>query len=176
MDCEVTSMRNVLRILIATLSLLSACTQTEGQCWYDGPNNGNIGAGGGPIVSGGGGFGDAPPKPQDAANPVPPDCEMVPDTHCNEKCLADYESAAAKCGGIDDDGQRKTCQDAAFASYKSCRNYCQSTQGQWDDKCWDDYQDDNNACGKMKDGPEKAKCRQVAGERYGDCKQKCKNQ
>jgi hypothetical protein len=49
---------------------------------------------------------------------------IEPQGPCNEKCLADYEAAAGECGKIQDDAQRRTCQDSAHASYQSCRGSC----------------------------------------------------
>jgi hypothetical protein len=79
----------------------------------------------GPLDGDGvGGFGDVPPRqPQDATNP-PPECNIATQSPCNEKCLADYESAAIVCGKIENEAQRKTCQDSAHASYKGCQGNC----------------------------------------------------
>jgi len=55
-------------------------------------------------------------------------CIMPPQSSCYAKCDADYEKAAVVCGKIADAGQRKTCQDSAYANYKSCRQNCASAQ------------------------------------------------
>ena len=61
---------------IVLVSLLSACTYTDGQCWLRSDDSGGTGAGGGVIVPpyGGGDYGEVPPTPQDAADSIPPDC------------------------------------------------------------------------------------------------------
>ena len=166
-------MNSAIGIAVVSLVALSSCTQTEGQCWHDDQGMGSVGAGGAPIVPGGGGNGDVAPSPQDATNPVPPDCEIVPDSYCAQKCLTDYENAAANCGMISDSALRRSCQDAAYAAYKGCKERCLTAEGKWEDKCYDDYEADHKKCDKMKDGPEKAKCRQAAGERLGNCNAEC---
>jgi hypothetical protein len=59
-----------------------------------------------------------------AANP----CIMPPENACYAKCDADYENAAAACGKIAGAAQRTTCQDNAYANYKSCRANCYGAQ------------------------------------------------
>lgn len=70
----------------------------------------------------GGGWAAPPRQPQDAP---PPDCLSVPQTPCEEKCLSDYKTAAGTCGNIENEAQRNTCRDTAYASYKTCRANCQ---------------------------------------------------
>lgn len=81
--------RNVARLVAAVLVVaaflgFAACNYTEGQCYRreDIEGSGTDGVGGGPIVPGWGGFGDAPPEPQDATDPPPLDCNKTeqPDT------------------------------------------------------------------------------------------------
>src|SRR5262249_13309324 len=75
------------------------------------------------IGDGVGGRWSAPPRqPQDAP---PPDCLSVPGSPCEEKCLDDYKTAAGACGNIENQAQRSTCQDGAYANYKNCRGNCQ---------------------------------------------------
>jgi hypothetical protein len=115
-----------------------------------------------PGASGTGGSGGAPPLPLcasdedagSAANPciLPPlplcdsnggadaaanPCIMPPENACYAKCDADYENAAAACGKIADAVQRTTCQDNAYANYKSCRQNCYSAQK----SCLDMFED-----------------------------------
>ncbi len=61
---------------IVLVSLLSACTYTDGQCWLRSDDNGGTGAGGGVIVPpyGGGDYGEVPPRPQGAGDSTSPDC------------------------------------------------------------------------------------------------------
>lgn len=67
-------MRKLWWIAGLAVSVLITCNYDEGECWIEGQGNGSVGAGGGPILPGAGGFGDVPPEPQDAADP-PPDCD-----------------------------------------------------------------------------------------------------
>lgn len=116
-------------IAASFVGLATGCNYTDGQCYARGQGGLASGAGGQPVVVGGpGGFGDVPPPPQGADEPTPPDCNIVPQTPCYEKCLADYEASAGKCGEIANEAQKKTCQDAAYAAYKACRDSCQQQQ------------------------------------------------
>ncbi|MEO5729100.1 MAG: hypothetical protein ABI134_09490 [Byssovorax sp.] len=110
--------------LLAML-VIGCNTVSPDECW---PNtSGGIGGSGTiPIGAGvgatSGDFLEPPRGPlddSDAANPC-----ITPPTPCHEKCLADYEVEATKCGQIGDGAQRKTCQEGAYASYKSCRENC----------------------------------------------------
>lgn len=79
-------------------------------------------------------------------------CEITTPSPCEEKCAADYDAAALKCGNIADDAQRKTCQDNAYTAYKECKASC---VGASTPECDDKYQD----C--MDNGP--SSCRAVSG-------------
>ncbi|MEO7327974.1 MAG: hypothetical protein ABI193_05315, partial [Minicystis sp.] len=95
-------MRKFLWLLALVVPGFSACNYTVGECYPREQGNGSAGAEGPVIVqSGAGGFGDAPPKqPQDDGRIPAPDCNIVPGSPCEEKCLADYENVAAGCGRI----------------------------------------------------------------------------
>jgi hypothetical protein len=82
-----------------------------------------------------GGFGDVPPEPQAATDPPPPDCNIVADSQCNEKCLADYVEAATICGKKEDAALRKTCDNNAYAVYKSCRDNCTQKENDCKERC-----------------------------------------
>lgn len=139
MECEVSWTRSLLWVAAIAISGFTACNYTEGECHPRGQGGGSAGVGGGVIVpAGAGGFGEVPPKPQDATDPPPPDCNIATQSPCNEKCLADYEAAAAECGKIENDSLRTTCQDGALASYEICRDNCQQVANQ---ECDDKYQD-----------------------------------
>jgi hypothetical protein len=60
------------------------------------------------------------------------------DRRRDEKCNTDYENAAIECSKNENDAQRKTCQDGAYAAYRSCHDNCQRTSNS---KCDDKYQD-----------------------------------
>ena len=55
--------------------------------------------------------------PASAGNPVP----LSP---CVAKCDMDYEAEAAQCGKIEDDTERRKCQDDAHGTYTTCREGC----------------------------------------------------
>ena len=162
------------------MSVLTACNYTEGQCWIDGESAGSVGAGGGPLVPGWGGFGDVPPEPQGAGDPLPPDCNIVKDTPCNEKCLADYVAAAEKCTEFkDDEAQKKTCDEAAFARYASCRENCAKAKNddleKCKDKCDEKATEEHKLCDPIEDKKQKAKCRQAAEEHRSTCYMACED-
>lgn len=154
-------------LVLCSLYLIPACTQTEGQCWHEDQAAGNIGAGGGaPIVTGVGGFGDVAPGPQDVGDPMPPDCETVPGTECDQKCLTDYEAASEKCAGILDDAQRTVCQQSAYVAYKTCRTGCQQALNKCKDLCDKVY---NKCMDRCKDD----KCRKECFDDYVECLRDC---
>lgn len=169
-------MNSAVRCVPAVLGLLSSCTQTEGQCWHDDQTAGNVGAGGAPIVTGLGGAGDVPPGPQDAAQPIPPDCELVPGSECDQSCLAEYDAASVRCSTIQDDAQRRVCQEAAHVAYRACEAGCQKVDDCMEvckdacDKDWERCRDDcprgNKTC--------LAECTEELARCYKRCKEKCK--
>jgi len=163
-------MRRMLRIAGVAICVLTACNYTEGQCWIDGESAGSVGAGGGPLVPGWGGFGDVPPEPQGAGDPPPPDCNIVKDTPCKEKCLADYVAAAEKCTELkDNEAQKRTCDEAAFARYSSCRDDCVKQENDCK-KCKLDCDAEHDEChAQCKDAGCHAKC----NEAYGKCLKQC---
>lgn len=129
------------------LSAMAACNYTEGECYPRGQVPGDIGSGaGGDVIlpSGAGGLGDAPPEPQNADDPPTPDCNIATQSPCYEKCLADYEEAAANCTKITSVQERQQCNDNAYSAYKNCRESCQEKANQ---ECDDKYQNciDNGA-------------------------------
>lgn len=147
----------MLRAFFLTASLFAlatSCNYTDGQCYARGQGGLASGAGGQPVVVGGpGGLGDIPGAPQGADEPTPPDCNIATQSPCYEKCLEDYEAAATKCGTVPEEAPRKTCQEVAYAGYKSCRDGCERTANQ---DCDEKYQDcvDNGpkACLKKEAG------------------------
>jgi hypothetical protein len=109
--------------------LVTGCnTVSPDECW---PNTSGGFGGSGTIPIGAGAFatsGDflSPPRgPLDYGGDANP-CIMPP-TPCHEKCLADYEVEATKCGQRENEAQHKTCAEGAYASYKSCRENCQQS-------------------------------------------------
>lgn len=68
-------MRSLVWIAFVTATLLSSCNYDEGACWSPAEDDGQTGVGGGPIVPGGGGFGETSPEPTpQGAEPSPPNC------------------------------------------------------------------------------------------------------
>jgi hypothetical protein len=113
--------------VIVILPIFAACNRTVGECWPVGQGDQNGGVGSGPVIASGGtgDNGDSPPNPNDFKIPEA-DCNIAEQSPCTEKCLASYESAATTCGKIQDDPQRKTCQEGAYAGYKTCKGNCQN--------------------------------------------------
>lgn len=73
------SMKGLLKVTLFAIFGLTACNYTDGPCYWreDIEGAGSDGAGGGPVGPGWGGYGDAPPEPQDATDPPSFDCNMV---------------------------------------------------------------------------------------------------
>jgi hypothetical protein len=169
MECEMKAARSVLWIAAIPISLLTACSYIDGQCW-PASEDGQGGGTGGPIVpAGAGGFGDVPPKPQEASDPPPPDCNIVEDTPCNKKCLTDYEDEAANCAKIQNEAQRTTCQEGAYTRYKGCRENCQQ-QSDHKEKC---KQRCDKTYDKCMDGCKDHKCRDQCFKDYQECLMDC---
>lgn len=81
------------------------------------------GAGGDfPPIGVGGTDGDANPRPQAAG--VPPDCNMIPETPCYEKCVSDWDLSAAICARIKNESDRWNCMNLAYQDYNRCRELC----------------------------------------------------
>ena len=107
------------------LPSFAACNRTVGECWPVGQGDQNGGVGSGPVIASGGtgDYSDPPPSPNDFTIPEA-DCNIAEQSPCTEKCLASYETAATTCGKVQDDAQRKSCQEGAYAGYKSCKESC----------------------------------------------------
>lgn len=141
-------------ILAIALIGCDACTWVDGACWLRSDDGAGTGTGGAVITSGGTGNGDAPSSEPQAAGdpPPPPECLQVPQGPCYQKCLADYESAAAACGKIANDAERSACQDAAYAAYNACRGRCKQQEDDHKDKCvemYDTCMDKGDPCTKQ---------------------------
>jgi len=111
--------------------------------------------------------GDSPPLSSPRVMPLGP---------CENKCQDDYENAAAVCGKMQGQGQRRACQDGAYASYKSCRASCQHSN-----TCQEDCEWERSECYKdCRKIPEKQKrkreaCWNDCNEGYANCIRKCKD-
>jgi hypothetical protein len=78
---------------------------------------------------------------QDATDPPPPVCNIVSLSPCHDKCDADYEARAIECGKIQDEAQRRSCQDSSHEKYKSCTEECDKEASPSKSKCrkkWED--------------------------------------
>ena len=73
--------------------------------------------------SGVGSYGEGPPPP-DSSRP-PPECNIVSDGPCYDKCEAEDEARAIECAKIQDEAQRKACVESSYEKYKSCREACE---------------------------------------------------
>ncbi len=123
--------------------VLGCNTVSPDECWIN-TSGGFGGSGTIPIGAGvGATSGDFPADPPrrpldygEAPNPC-----IEPQSPCNEKCLASYEASAIACSKIANDAQRKTCQDDAYALYRSCHDNCQQAS---DSSCDEKYQNCSN--------------------------------
>jgi hypothetical protein len=133
--------RNIFLLTAITIWLFAACNYTDGECWYygEGTESAGVGPGGGVIIpTGAGGYGEAPPKqPQDATNSPPPVCNIVSLSPCHDKCDEEYEARAIECGKIQDESQRRSCQDSSHEKYKSCTEGCENAP---EDICQDKFE------------------------------------
>lgn len=91
------------------------------------------------------------------ATPPPPDVNIASQSPCYEKCLADYEVAAAECTRFKDEAQKRSCDEGAYAAYKGCRERCARTANK---DCDDKYQDcvDNGPTKCLKQSAGKTLC------------------
>ncbi|MFS8065057.1 MAG: hypothetical protein ACMG6S_01670 [Byssovorax sp.] len=100
----------------------------------------------------------------------------MPQSPCNEKCLADYEVTAIACGKIENEAQRRTCADGAYAHYKSCGQNCQQSNS-----CRKDCEDKAEACEAecrklpKDDKAGRQKCWVACNNDYAACIKKCKD-
>ncbi len=95
-------MKLLLWISAIAIFLLTGCNYDEGQCWSRSEEDGQTGAGGGPIVPGGGGYGDVPPEPEpQAAGPTPPGCNNPEQQQCGDSGVASLagKETLAYCSG-----------------------------------------------------------------------------
>jgi hypothetical protein len=158
--------------------LIVACNTVDpDQCW---PNTTGGFGGAAPIpIGGGSSSGDFPSPahhPLDASD-LPNPC-IEPGSPCEEKCLTDYESRAAGCAGFADALQRKTCQDDAYAKYRTCRVACDQTANDCREQCkkgCDDVHDQCHANCNKKDPTSTchAKCNDAYGACLKNCDKKC---
>jgi hypothetical protein len=170
-------MKKSLLCIVAVGMLASplACNYTDGACWPRGESPGS-GAGGGPVIisSGTGPYGHTPrPQPQDVTGP-PPDCNIVQQDPCHEKCETDYALAAAKCGRIPDPVQRRACQDAAYPIYKSCGAVCDQQIADCKDRCKKQCDKIHDRCHAdcTKNDPTST-CHAKCNNEYADCLREC---
>lgn len=166
-------MRRLLRAGgIAVLSL-SACNYTEGECWIDSQDGDVVGAGGGPIGPGWGGFGDAPPTPQGTTGIPAPDCNVASNT-CEGKCSTDYVRAAESCASIKDATFRQMCNDEAYINYRRCRQGCSPDKTDCKERCKKQCDKIHDRCHAdcTKNDPTQA-CHAKCNEEYAQCLREC---
>lgn len=118
-------MKRVLQLTGIAALVLSACNYTEGSCWIDGEDSGGVGAGGGPIGPGWGGYGDVPPEPlSEDENTV----ECAPQGKWSKipECDLQYEQDTSYCYRFHKAQEAAKCR--AVASERLA--YCNKTGGQ----------------------------------------------
>ncbi len=117
-------MKRLLWTAVFAAALLTACNEDQGQCWTRSEDDGQAGAGGAPIVPGGGGYGDTPgPKPQGTTDPATMggcDNEWSKIAACSNQ----YARDRARC----QKAQTARCWSSAMDRLA----YCNKTNGQTD--------------------------------------------
>jgi hypothetical protein len=137
-----TTTRSLPLIAAITFGVFAACNYTEGECWYYGEGSENAGAGpGGGVTNptgpvGVGAYGEGPPPP-DSSMP-PPECNIVSDGPCYDKCQAEDEARAIECAKIKDEAQRTACVYSSYEKYKSCREGCEQSSNRTCQQKWED--------------------------------------
>ncbi|MEZ4294770.1 MAG: hypothetical protein R3B70_07315 [Polyangiaceae bacterium] len=104
-------MKQYLWLIVLNLVCLVGCAFNDGPCYRREDIDGPSGAGGGTIVPGQGGFGDAPPEPQNSDEPEPIACPTEQDD-------------VTSCGDFDADtlGQGNTYAYCSDACASKCQN------------------------------------------------------
>jgi len=107
--------------------------------------------------------------------------QMVPLAPCEQKCQREYEDAAAVCGRMQDQAQKRACQDSAYAAYRSCRNNCQHQSNDCLEHCKKKCDDADDECrDRCKRKPKKdrqncySECSNKNGKCLDDCDKNCK--
>lgn len=99
-----------------------------------------------------------------------------PASGCEGKCERDYVEEAAKCGKMDDEGDRLRCQTSAHERYSTCRQGCPKADDLEACKrgCDRKAKAGHKKCDDLPEGsPERGKCRQVVEEQRGSCHREC---
>lgn len=128
----------------------TACNYTpEGECYPRDQYVEGGGEGAGPIIPTGvgtGDFGSEPPREPQSEPPDPdgPVCNRISGGPCDDKCQAQYDDASIACAKIEDDAQRRACQDKAFESYWACKQGCEQEASK---SCYKKYVDCQNGFG-----------------------------
>jgi hypothetical protein len=162
------------KFALLVFGFVAACNYDTGECYLR--DEGGAGVGGNIITpTGAGGFGDVPPEPQDATDPPPPEC-IVADSPCNEKCLADYVTAAEDCTKFKDETQKRSCDDSAYAVYKSCRDSCTQKENDCKERCKKQCDKIHDRCHEdcTKNDPTQT-CRVKCNNEYSKCLRECED-
>ncbi len=169
-------------IAVSVLVILGiACsTVSPDECWINTSGgfggSGTIPIGAGVGATSGGDPLDPPRGPLDQGD-APNPC-IMPSSPCDDKCLDGYEAAAIACGKIENEAQRKTCQDGAYASYKSCHENCEQIDlNDCLERCKEQCDKENIRC--IKNCPKGDKncmneCNQENGRCLKECDKRCK--
>jgi hypothetical protein len=164
---------------LALVVLLAACNTVDpSECWPN-TSGGFGGSGSIPIGAGVGvssGDFSSPPQsgPQDFGGGANP-CVIAP-TSCDAQCLANYEAAAAECGKSESVTERQSCQDIAYAVYRSCGGTCQQSN-----PCRKDCENKAEACESgcrqlpKDDKAGRQKCWVACNDAFAKCIKNCKD-
>ncbi|MEO7594619.1 MAG: hypothetical protein ABI134_25620 [Byssovorax sp.] len=160
-----------------------ACnTVSPDECWLNTSGgfggSGTIPIGAGVGATSGGDPLEPPRGPLDSRDSEAPNPCIMPPTPCNGKCLDAYQVAAIGCGKTEDEAERKTCDEGAYAAYRSCVQNC--TQIDVTDcleRCKEQCDKENIRCIKncpKGDGNCMNECNQENGRCLKECDKRCK--
>jgi hypothetical protein len=106
-----------------------------------------------------------------------PAAAIMPLTGCEQKCKSTYEEAAAVCGKMQNQADKRSCDDRGYAKYKRCGEDCelQRKKGECEDRCDKAAERCEAKCRKI---PEEEKerrrlCWIDCNEENGRCKKDC---
>jgi hypothetical protein len=109
-----------------------------------------------------------------------PAAAIMPLAACEQKCKSAYEETAAKCGKMENQAEKRACDDSGYATYKSCRTDCEKHGPDCLEHCkeqcekqWEQCRDN---CPKKGDGVIacKEKCMRELSGCLNECDKRCK--
>lgn len=109
------------RLAVLVCGLVSACNYDTGECYPR--HEGGEGVGGNVVPTGGGGFGDVPPEPQDVSDPADPCSSQT------ARCTVTWKAGSGVCK---EQGTTSTCTTSyqcAHATLDDAKKDCERVNG-----------------------------------------------